>query len=91
MKYITNHQWRNLTYGYELTDAERKDFDYVKANEFNSHDFLRYRGRIFDVSEFIHAEMMSDWDGYHADSYFSGVVIKLSEDGERCKVATYII
>lgn len=32
----------------------------------------------------------SGWDGYHSDSYFSGIVIKLSPDGEQYQVGTYI-
>lgn len=34
-------------------------------------------------------DVMSAWHGYHGDSYFSGVLIRLSDDGERYQVATY--
>ena len=27
--------------------------------------------------------------GYYSDSYFSGVVVKISRDGERYRVGTY--
>jgi hypothetical protein len=32
---------------------------------------------------------LKDWDGYQSDSYFSGVVIKISPDGEQYKIGTY--
>lgn len=92
MTYRANHQWRNLTYGYELSPAERAEFDYIAADDFDSHDFLRYLGRVYDVSEFVSApaDMVADgWHGYSADSYFSGVAIKLSRDLDSAQVATY--
>lgn len=30
------------------------------------------------------------FDGYYSDSFFSGFLIKLSNDGESYKIATYI-
>lgn len=86
---VTNNQWRNLTYGYELTAKERADFDYIDADDFDSHDFLRYKGQTYDVSEF-ELSNVKGWDGMHADSFFSGIVIKLSDDGEQVKVGLYL-
>ena len=86
VKYITNHHWRNLTYGYELTQAERANFDYIEDEEFDMHNFLRYRGRVYDVDEFMRTDDPA-WDGFLGDSFFSGIAIKLSEDGEHAQVA----
>jgi hypothetical protein len=30
-----------------------------------------------------------EWDGYHSDSFFSGVLVKYSRCGDAVKVATY--
>ena len=95
----TNHQFRNLIYGYELTDKERAEFDYI--DDIDSHNFFRYRGIVYDPDEFMRIpdcanqrldpdlEPMLAWDGYQSDSYFSGVLVKYSDDFEQIKVATY--
>lgn len=36
-----------------------------------------------------HGSDFKGWDGYASDSYFSGVLIKLSRDGEEYMVGTY--
>lgn len=33
MEITTDHKFRNLLYGYELTEKERKDFDYLNWDE----------------------------------------------------------
>ena len=115
----TNYHWHNFLYGYELSDTERADFDYIGADSFDPdtgekvrseeldcHDFFRYRGVIYDPSEFMavpsplngwaleHDDSadpeFSKWQGYQSDSYFSGVVIRYSDDCERYQVGTYM-
>ena len=98
MQIITDHKFRNLLYGYELTPKERADFDYVE--DIDSHSFFRYRGHVYDPDDFMatpHNEParqelneLSDWDGYQSDSYFSGVVIKYSSDFEQVKIGLYL-
>lgn len=97
MEIITNHHWNNFLYGYELPESARADFDYIDAAEFDSHNFIRYRGYFYDPAEFMRvpvayqgAAEFQDWHGYHADSYFSGVLIRISDDGEQYQIATYI-
>ena len=89
MKIITNNHWRTFLYGYELTDKERAEFDWIDPEEFDCHSFFRYRGWVYSLSEFMPAGFLQDatWDGYKGDSFFSGVAIKLSDDGEQYKVA----
>lgn len=97
MKIKTNNQYRNLVHGYELTGSEKEDFDYIK--DIDTHDFIKYKGMIYDPSEFMatpHNEparqelnKLSAWDGYQSDSFFSGVVIKYSSDFEQVKIGTY--
>ncbi len=98
MKIITNNQYRNMIYGYELSDLERADFDYI--DDIDSHGFFRYRGAVYDPSEFMatpHNEParqelneLANWDGYQSDSYFSGIVIKYSRDYEQVKIGLYL-
>ena len=34
-------------------------------------------------------EFMKGWDGYISDSFFSGVLIKISDDNEEYQIGTY--
>ena len=74
MKIITNNVPRNMTYGYELTDKQKQDFDYL--DDIDSHDFVKYKGMVFDVSEFMITEL-EGWDGVSGGSYFHGYLIKI--------------
>jgi len=91
MKIITNNHWNNLLYGYELPENVKPDFDYL--DDIDSESFIKYKGCYYSVNDFMAAEygVFSDnWDGYSSDSFFSGVLIKLSDDAEQYKIATYI-
>ena len=77
IKIMTNNKPRQLIYGYELTDKQKQDFDYIE--DINSHDFVKYKNNIYDLSEFMRIEnndSLKDWDGYSSDSYFSGTLVK---------------
>ena len=77
MQIITNNIPRQLIFGYELTDKEKTDFNYL--DDIDSHNFIKYKGFIYDVNEFMstyNMDSLKDWDGYSSDSYFSGVLIK---------------
>ena len=88
MNIITNHQYRNMLYGYQLTDKQRAEFDYIEDIDF--HYFFEYKGDIYDPDEFMRcSDDLSDWDGVQSDSYFSGIVIKYSNDMEQVKIGRY--
>lgn len=77
MKIITNNVPRNMIYGYELTDKQKQDFDYIY--DIDSHDFVKYKNNIYDLSEFMRIEnndSLKDWHGYSSDSFFSGTLVK---------------
>ena len=93
MEIITNHQPRLMLYGSELTEKERAEFDYM--DDIEEGKFFRYKGRVYDLGEFLiiddnAPEKMRVWDGYSSDSYFSGVLIKVSDCGDYVTCATYI-
>ena len=90
MKVITNNKPRQLIYGYELTDKQKQDFDYI--DDIDSHNFVKYKGMIFDIGEFIRVEnndSLKGWDGYSSDSFFSGTLIKYAEDMESVIMGWY--
>lgn len=94
-KVITNNTPRDVLYWYELTDAERKEFDYLDTETRQSDaTFFRYRGVTYDLGEFMrvpnYVADLATWDGYASDSFYSGVVVKYVEHFERVIVGTYI-
>ena len=93
----TNNQWRDLVYRQDVpAGILASDFDYQDAEE-TLDGFFCYRGHWYHVDQFTRVDYHNGqnpfadghWDSYAGDSFFSGVVIKLSKDGERVKVGTY--
>ena len=88
----TDNKWKNFLYGYELTTAEKKEFDWMSAEELETSNFFRYRRQVYSLSNFL--VTMPDelktlgWHAFSADTYFSGVAVQVSQDGEQYKVAT---
>ena len=81
IKIITNNKPRQLVYGYELTYKQKQDFDYIE--DIDSHDFVKYKNNIYDLSGFMRIESidsLKDWHGYISDSYFSGTLVKYIDD-----------
>ena len=99
MKIRTNNHYRSLIYGFELSEKERADFDYIGADEIETHEFFRYRGIVYDPSDFMRIdknvaphpqrEGWESWQEYQSDSFFSGVLIRYSENFESIQVATF--
>lgn len=94
MNITTNNHWHSFLSGYELTATERAEFDYL--DDIDAHDFIRYRGEVYDPNEFICIDHnvgqfgdLSEWHGYRSDSYFSGLLLRISDDGEQYQIAAY--
>lgn len=84
---ITNNHARPLIDAYELTEAERKEFDYLDWDAIDegedSASFFRYKGRLYELGEFMRTNDNGDfkeWDGYSSDSFFSGTLVRYSDD-----------
>ena len=88
----TDHKWKPLKYRREVPESILLDqFEHLPEDE-GGDGFLQYRGRYYHTSDFMrmhHNEEMKDWHGYASDSYFSGVVIRLSDDGEGYQIGRY--
>ena len=88
----TDHKWRDLVYRCDVPAKVLADqFDYQDASEVTD-GFFCYRGYWYHIDGFMRIENNPDltgWHGYASDSYFSGVLIQLSNDGEQIKVGTY--
>lgn len=98
MQIITNNQARPVLYSYELTDKERHEFDYIE-NIDNSDccaSFVRYKGHVYDLGEFVrivpsgesgggfahydHSGKLEGWHGVATETYFSGVLVKYADE-----------
>jgi hypothetical protein len=85
--------------GYELSAAERAEFDYLDWEAIDegaaSAEFFRYRGELYDLGEFTvwdnpASPTRQGWDGFRSDSYFSGLVVRYVDDFERVVVGLAI-
>ena len=87
---MTNNTPRNLTYGYELTDKQKQDFDYIE--DIDNHDFVIYKNNVIDLSEFMRIDSIDhfkDWHGYSSDSFFSGTLVKYCDDNDSVIMGWY--
>ena len=84
---ITNNVPRDIIDAWELTEAERKDFDYIKWDDIekgeDSASFIRYKGELYDLGDFMTCERtgvqyhwQEKWDGYISDTFFSGILVR---------------
>jgi len=80
LKIVTNNQPREIIYGCDLPKSKRKDFDYIKDEDFDSNPFVFYREDYYDMGEFEKVQNNSNlkgWHGYRPDTYFSGILIQI--------------
>jgi hypothetical protein len=94
VKVITNNVPRSIIDGYELTEQERAEFDYLDWPAIDegtdSASFFRYKGELYDLGEFTRdygitkdaglPEHLSKRDGYLSDSAFSAIVVRIVDD-----------
>ncbi len=89
----TDYKWKNFLYGYELTEKEKTEFDWMNAEELDTGNFFRYHKRVYSVNEFMNLGKESPfpkpWHGYHGEGFFCGVLLEISEDGEQYRVGNY--
>jgi hypothetical protein len=95
----TNNVPRAIVDAYELNETEREQFDYLNWSAIDqgedSASFLRFKGELYDLGEFSTTYGMPEysplraWDGYLSDSYFSGVLVRYTEDTDYVVAATF--
>lgn len=86
LKIKTNYVPRHTVNGIDLTPKERKEFDYYTDEILAFSCFVRYRGEVYDLSEFLITDKKGElgrWDGLRTDSYFSGILLKFCHDSEQ--------
>ena len=76
----TNNVPRFTIDDFDLTEKERAEFNY----DLGGRTFFRFKGNVYDLWEFTRCgDQFPGWDGYMSDSVFSGVLVKLVDEGEK--------
>ena len=89
----TNNTPRLILNWDELTVSEQSEFDYIDPNDGGS--FFRYKGFCYGLHEFErinNSEIVDElqvWEGIKSESYFSGILLKIAEDGDEVIVGYY--
>lgn len=98
IKIITNNQWRPILRGDELTDEEKKEFDYVDWNNYQAvieQDFFRYKGEVYHLQDsetvpYPYSDSnFKEWDGLYSETFFSGILFKFDQEYENVRVGRY--
>lgn len=91
----TDNRPRPLFSWCDLTEKERKEFDYIEDPEATANDrFMRYKRWVYDLHQALpvgRIEPFKGWTGYMPDSFYSGVLFKyIGDDADQVVAATYI-
>jgi hypothetical protein len=83
-----NNHWIELEYDkHSWSDEEVEACFKYKGNTYFLSEFMNIHNKIHEPNP---PEWLLEFDGYMADSYYSGVLIKLGITNEAVKVFTYI-
>ena len=92
----SNHHWRPVLCWHDLTPNEQLEFDgELDCEYFYQDSFYRYKGLVYPLGDFMPVGEVSQlagkgWEAYYSSSWWSGVVIRHSEDGEYYQIGSYL-
>lgn len=92
MEVISNGVARDMISFYDLPLKVQGQVsqNYENAEHF---DWVRYKGEWYCMEDFMRVprdgELLLEWDGYLNDTYFSGVLVKFVDNGERVIFGRY--
>ena len=102
LKVITDRKWKNFKYFNELPVKRQRELLKEAPPEnapdnppYDNYIIYRVKNHLehYHLNDFQRIDSFTtnfkDWDGVHPDSFFSGVLIKISEDGEQYKIGRY--
>lgn len=84
VRVTTNNVPRLLIYWHDLTESEQDRYEGVPGA--HNADYFRYKGAIYSVDDFMVLWSKTDlatwgnWAGYYSDTYFSGVVVRYTDE-----------
>ena len=81
-----------IVYWYELSEKEQAEFDWLENPEDNFAGF-RYKGNVYCLSEIMRVEKHNPFyphfDGHSSDTFFSGILVKFTDDSDFLRVYRY--
>ena len=90
----SDRKWRPFVYRHEVPiEILSSEFDYQDPeNEFTG--FFKYKGTWYHLDQFTSTDgykgvIPVQWNGIKNETFSSGVLIEISEDGEQYRVAYY--
>ena len=89
LKIRTNGHYREVLDWSQLTAKEQEEYAYLEED---GGSFFRYKNWTYFLGDFMRIgndAPFKGWDGYHSDSFFSGVLVRYEDGGHSVKVATY--
>jgi hypothetical protein len=88
LKIVTNHHERQFVYRYDVPESVLTGhLDWTTEDDFDG--YFCYRGCWYHLGMFMRQDNVPGYDGVHCDTFFSGVAVQLSDDGETYRVATF--
>jgi hypothetical protein len=86
----TNNHW------WDLSDKERAELDYIVDDKQDWWQGFRYKSEVYDLGEFVNLSAMGypeslkkDWHGIQTESFFSGIVVRYTDDHGSVIVGSY--
>jgi hypothetical protein len=97
MEIITNNHWHEFKLWDDLTKEQQSNFDYLTQLEKQEREYIVYKNWVYTLDDFMslgrntaEPDDFKGWHGYHFDSFFSGVLIRVHDYGETYQIATCI-
>ena len=90
MRVITDHKWKQFKYRDEVPPSVLDDqFDWMDEDE-GFDGFICYRKHWYHIGDFTrngeHSPFGDEWCGHHSDTFFSAILIEISDDGEEYRI-----
>lgn len=88
LEVISNYHDRQFLYRDEVPRSVLEDeLDWTTEDDMDG--YIRYRDDWYHLRQFMRCDGQDGWHSCHGDSYFSGVFIAISDDGETYRIASY--
>lgn len=89
----TDGKFREILYFHELPTKDQAEYRDMLDDDAEEGTFFKYRGWYYYLGDFMRfrekTPFPENWHGHYGESYFSGVIVELSDDGEWVKVGRY--
>lgn len=93
MRIITDHKWHDFKTRDEVPPKVlASEFDYQGPDTFDG--YIKHRRFWYHLDQFMRVPntddpALSGWDGYLNDSMSTGMLVKVSRDGEQYMIASF--